>query len=281
MWDDFRFYNKPKGNWRPPLGIKGIKKRTKEQIKVIEAELEAEKRTLEELLPIALEHAEERSKQEPTPYEEYINYFIKMCPETEDERHARLLANYIRHRITSYDKYIDELLSKFYVDNFFFDHWWHKVMSAIVNRYPELQVALDRGYMAKQGYADYKILKKQEKERQWREDVLRRQKEEYAKYRAKIRTESELADSIVLKEGVSKLLVYDRGWLYRGRILKVNKKTIKMKWTLKTVKNTKVENVKKVWLYKDNREAFEDNPKVNDYLAKNYKPISPSRIVDV
>lgn len=123
--------------------------------KVFQTELVNIDYSLGELAKLALEHAEERKGAEEGNYVKFLNLWLAHYGETEQQKIDRLICNFIRHKLTSYDLIINKPTEKYWVPKEFFEHAWNQVMLEIVKKYPSLKETYRIGSIIKMEYDDF------------------------------------------------------------------------------------------------------------------------------
>lgn len=267
MYYDDDYYFRPR---KPDISFDDVKSVVDNQLYRVKLSLDQETRSFEELLVKAQEEAQERLKGLPSPYELYMSDYNKMFPESDQDKSGRLVGNYLRHKVTPYEIIMYEIMDQFWVPEAFFNYIWKVVMLEIVRKFPQIRGAYERGLKAKEEYPDVKydyVCQAQELEAE-------AQREEYKKYLEKERErkqkESRLSQSLILKPNTTTLLVYQSGKLYTGEIIKVNKKTIKLRYSLKNG-SEKEKLVDKLFLYINNKDSFEPDQRIESYINKYHK----------
>ena len=245
--------------WKPEASKHEIQKAKREYEKV----LKDFPLTYEELTPIALEYAKRIEPiMEGNWFSEFVTIFCKEDNEPEDERIARLCGNYLRHVVIDYDETIDDLYENFWVPVGLITDLWKAAMNVIVAKYPQIQPAYTRGLRIKEAYPDYKYDRRAEEFR------IRREKEQKEE-REKRQLESQYSGQVTLKPNITKLTVYHNGHYYEGDVIKVNRKTIKVHYKLKTGREF-TRNVSKLVLYQSNHEKFTGSDEIDTYLTKRF-----------
>lgn len=227
-------------------------------------------KTYEELIPTSLEHAKKiESRMKDNWFSQFVDIFCKEDKEPEDERIARLCGNYLRHVIIEYDQTIKYLYKNYWVPEGYIDLLWEVAMEVIIEKYPQIQPAYERGLRIKAEYPYYKDKKLREIEEQYeKEEEIRREKE-LKREREKRKLETEYAGQVILKPDIKKLTVYHHGYYYNGTVIKVNRKTIKMNYKLKNGKEF-TRNISKLVLYQSNHEKFTGSDEIDKFLKKRF-----------
>lgn len=125
--------------------------------KIFQAELVNADYTLSELTELALKHAEEREGVEEGNYVRFLNLWISYYGETKEQKERRLICNFVRHKLTSYDSLIEKSTKGCWVPREFFDYVWNQVMIAIVSKYPFLGETYRTGVLIKRAYESFSL----------------------------------------------------------------------------------------------------------------------------
>lgn len=146
--------------WRPELSPKETKKIVRESEKIFLKEVEKSLSDLtdDELKNKSFENYRKIIEENKIkgPFVMFLQAFNRYFKESEAQKEKRIIANYIRHNLTSYDKVISEVTDEYWVPNFFFNDLWESSAKAISTYYPHLSGVLSEGMRAKSYYESFK-----------------------------------------------------------------------------------------------------------------------------
>lgn len=140
---------------RPDMDWRQYEQLRRKSVERFASELEAVSHlSVEELYARGQDHADQQNGvgYTPGPFVSFLAEWNAENAESDQQRLNRLAANYLRHQVTSYDHVRDDALSKWWMPQEFFNEVWLWAMTLIVERYPQLQSALDRGLQARLDY---------------------------------------------------------------------------------------------------------------------------------
>lgn len=160
MDNDMSFDDYDDFSWRPdiPEGlmfsiVKDAKKKTTKDLLKFKETLGS----YDDLVDMAYEHNKEVVKQESRgPFVLFLSGWNLYRGESKDEKNSRIVANFLRHKISPYDAVLSSTLDVWWVPREFFSLLWKGVMSDIVRVFPEVKSAYRNGLIAKANYEEYR-----------------------------------------------------------------------------------------------------------------------------
>lgn len=278
-YDYFDDYDYGYHHWRPDMSDREIHATLQNARRQFAREIEAHPVDLEQAAEASRRYAqnlrEGLAEDDLTGYGNYTLYlkaWFTICPESEEQHVMRLAGNHIRHRVLSYDSFLQNVKRKYWVPEELFDELWDVALQVMSAQYPQLEPSTvelknarehyrqfpddEYDHIGEQVHAVYVDLLERREQQQWEAEEAARQAN-LAERRDWNRNRSAMCRLVsgLFKNPPDGLQVKYKARMYPCEIVKVNPVKIRVRFTLKNGQE-RVEDVYACYLYDDNRHVL-------------------------